>query len=484
MTTAPTDPHSVLTGGDFDPTAALDDLLHEVGLSRRDAGGAVSFAGRDPIVGSHLRLGACVGVPLMAAAVGAVAFGRLRGGPSQDLAIDLRQAIHSINPGAFWHPTLSGEPAPHALVLENPFLISPYRTKDGRWVMPSAVYPHLVTGWCRFLDVPPDGDRVAEAISTWSSTGLEEAANAIGLPVCVVRTADEWVAHEQGAILAGSPVIGLERIGDAPPAAFGPASRPYDGVRVLSFTHAIAGPAVGRTLAEQGAEVLCITRPNDFEHDFIYAEANIGSRSAYADLGTTTGQARRAELLDRAHVVVNNHRVGALERHGLDPRQLAEEHPGLVTVSVNCYGHDGPWVGRGGFDMNGSAASGVMTTEGTTDEPRLPASLLLNDYLTGFMGTVGASAALLRQATEGGSWHVTVSLTRTAMWCLSLGSVDPSLAGNGPDHELGEPAAYDAPSPLGDVHMIAPPVSFSATPPAWPDPILVPRGSGRAEWLS
>lgn len=132
--------------------------------------------------------------------------------------------------------------------------------------------------------------------------------------------------------------------------------------------------------------------------------------------------------------------------------------------------------------MNGSAAAGVMTVEGTEAEPRLPVTSLLNDYVTGYLGAVGASAGLVRCATEGGSWHVTVSLARTAMWCGSLGFVDPGWAGCDHEHRLGEPLAYDAPSPLGDVHMLAPPVRFSRTPPRWADPILVPRGSSHPRW--
>ena len=134
--------------------------------------------------------------------------------------------------------------------------------------------------------------------------------------------------------------------------------------------------------------------------------------------------------------------------------------------------------------MNGSAVSGLMTFEGSEAEPRLPVTSLINDYITGYMGAIGASAALVKRATEGGSWHVTVSLTRTAMWCSSLGFVDPALAGSDEEHSLREPAPYDAPSPLGDVHMLAPPVHFSHTPPAWADPILVPRGSGSPDWRS
>jgi crotonobetainyl-CoA:carnitine CoA-transferase CaiB-like acyl-CoA transferase len=470
------------TGTAVEPLAALDGLLADVGLSCAATGGTVSFAGEDPIVPSAHRLGACIGIPVMAAAVAAVAFHRHRGGPAQDLELDLRQAVHGINPGAFWHPSLGGEPAPHPLVLDNPFLLTPYRAGDDRWVMASGVYPHLAAKWCRFLGVPPDGTKAGAAIASWNAFELEEAANAAGLPTCVVRSPGEWLAHLHGAVLASEPVIGLRRIGDAAARDFGPAARPFDGVRVLSFTHAVAGPTVGRTLAEHGADVLCATRPNDYEHEFIYAEANVGARSAYIDLARPAGRDRGAALLGDADVVVNNHRSGALERYGLDPRLLAERYPGLVYVSVTCYGSRGPWARRGGFDMNASAASGLMTLEGTEEEPRLPVTGLLNDYVTGYLGAAGAAAALARRAAEGGSWHVTVNLTRAAMWCGSLGTVDPALAGHDPAHSLREPAACDAATPLGDVHMLAPPVRFSATAPAWPEPLLVPRGSSRAEW--
>jgi crotonobetainyl-CoA:carnitine CoA-transferase CaiB-like acyl-CoA transferase len=466
----------------FDPLAALDALLFDVGLSSTAAGGTITVAGEDPIVPARHRLGACIGIPVMASAVAAVAFHRQRGGPAQDLELDLRQALHGINPGAFWHPALNGLPAPHPLVLDNPFLLTPYRTADGRWVMASGVYPRLAAQWCRFLNVPPDRGKVAAAIARWDAAELEEAASAAGLPACVVRSPGEWLAHEHGAVLAGEPVIGLQRIGDAPACDFGPAPRPFAGVRILSFTHAVAGPVVGRTLAEHGADVLCGTRPNDYEHEFIYAEANVGSRSAYLDLASPAGQDRADALLANAHVVVNNHRSGALERHGLDPDRLADQYPGVVYVSVTCYGSHGPWAGRGGFDMNASAVSGLMTTEGTKAQPRLPVTGLINDYVTGYLGAVGAAAALVRRATEGGSWHVTVNLTRAAMWCGSLGLVDPAQAGCDADHSLREPAPYDAASPLGDVHMLAPPVRFSATAPAWPAPLLVPRGSSRPEW--
>jgi crotonobetainyl-CoA:carnitine CoA-transferase CaiB-like acyl-CoA transferase len=151
---------------------------------------------------------------------------------------------------------------------------------------------------------------------------------------------------------------------------------------------------------------------------------------------------------------------------------------------VTCYGSSGPWAKRGGFEMNGSAASGLMVLEGSEQQPKLPVTGMINDFITGYLEAAGATAALVKRAHEGGSWHVTVSLTRTATWYQSLGLVDPDQAGMGPEHSLQEPAAYDADTPLGEVHMLAPPVVFSKTAPRWRDPILVPRGSSRPGWLS
>ncbi len=64
--------------------------------------------------------------------------------------------------------------------------------------MASGVYPHLAAQWCRFLDVPPDPTRVAEVMAGWDGFELEETASAAGLPICVVRTPAEWLAHDRG----------------------------------------------------------------------------------------------------------------------------------------------------------------------------------------------------------------------------------------------------------------------------------------------
>lgn len=145
-------------------------------------------------------------------------------------------------------------------------------------------------------------------------------------------------------------------------------------------------------------------------------------------------------------------------------------------MSVTCYGSVGPWADRGGFDMTGSAASGLMVAEGSMDEPKLPVTGVINDFIAGY------AAALVKRATVGGSWHVTVNLTRNAMFCLSLGLVDPALAGTDDEHTMREPGSFDGDTPLGRLHFPAPPVQFSATPLSWPEPALVPRASSLPCW--
>lgn len=468
----------------FDPLPVLEDLLSEIGLETAEAGGSVTFSGADPILESRLRLAAGIGIPIMACAVGAATIWKMRTGEGQTLNLDLRQVIHQINPHVAWQPTLNGLGYASATAFDNPFLIVPFKTRDSRMIMATGVYPHMAAKWLRLLDCPPDWDKVVAAIAKWDARELEDLGNAHGLAAAYARTPEEWAAHPQGALLARTPVIEIEQIADGEPRPFGPADRPLSGVRVLSFTHAIAGPTVGRTLAEQGADVLCATFPNHLEHDFIYNEANVGSRSATLDLTIEEHRARVEALLADVDVVVDNHRPGRLASFGLGSSQLAGRHPGVISVSVNAYGHEGPWSQRAGHDQNAAAASGLMALEGGGGEPKLPPTGLINDFLTGYLGAAGATAALVRRAREGGSYRVKVSLTRSAMYVASLGEVDPGAAGSSEEHTLREPAGIRSATPLGQLLALAPSVAFSRTPARWEDPLLVPRGSSAPAWLA
>jgi crotonobetainyl-CoA:carnitine CoA-transferase CaiB-like acyl-CoA transferase len=484
------------------PADALGRLLEPVGLKLDDTGGGVSFFGADPLFPSCVRLGEAFSISAMACAVGAAAIWRQRTGQGQDLTIDIRQAAHGINPELAFHPTINGHPYSDWMGGMHPFSIYPYETRDGRWVYPSGVYPHQQNAWSNFFNCGISHKNIATAIAKWNSAELEETANAQGHTLCIARSPEEWLAHPQGAYLAQEPVIAVRKIGESEPEPFRPSDRPLGGVKVLSLTHAVAGPVVGRTLAEQGADVLSVNHYNDFEHDWVFDDANVGHRSTYLDLGDSQDSATCKKLARGADVVVDNFRGRKLGKYGLSLEELAAMRPGIIVVSVRCYGWDGPWFNRGGFDMLGTAASGLAMLEGVDGMPAMPPTGLINDYITGYMGAAGATAALLKRAKEGGSYHVTVSLTRCAMWYQSLGLVpeaERAFSTNLTQHiwnppadsarimsemksRLRNPAALLRDTALGAVRRLAPAVTYSKTPAYWSDPILVPRGSSLAKW--
>jgi len=482
---------------------ALGQLIEPLGLTPKDVGGSVNIFGFDPLFSSCVRLGEAFSIAAMAAAVGAAAIWRERTGSGQNLSIDIRQAAHGINPEYTFHPTINWHSYPNWMGSSHPFTIFPYQTKDGRWVYPSGVYPHQHVAWSKFFKCDISHASIAAAIAKWNADELEQAANLQGNTLCIARWPDEWLAHPQGLYLAQEPVIAVRKVGESDPEPFLPADRPLGNIKVLSLTHAVAGPVVGRILAEQGADVLSVNRPNDFEHDWVYDDANAGHRSTFLDLDDPRDNHICRDLARGADVVVENFRGRKLARHGFSPEELAELRPGIIVVSVRCYGWGGPWFDRGGFDMLGTAASGLAMLEGENGMPSMPPTSLINDYITGYIGAAGATAALLKRAKEGGSYHVTVSLARCAMWYQSLGLV--------PEHErafaknynrqiwslsekdrpkierdlklrLLDPAALICDTPLGQVRRLAPAVSYSMTRPFWADPILVPRGSSTPEW--
>jgi len=503
-------PRQAPVGDDLPPH--LERLFAGTGVSPADTGGTITFEGSDPIFPSAVRLASVFCLSAMAAAVGAAAIWRMRTGLGQNLFIDLRKAAHGIDPELTFGPTINGWPYPNPIGNMHPFGVFPFETKDGRWVYPSGVYPAQQFAWTHFFNCGADHRSIGAAIAKWNAVELEDAANVAGHTLCIARTAEEWAHHPQGKYLAKEPVIAVRKIAESEPQPFGPAARPLSDIRVLSFTHAIAGPVVGRTLAEQGAQVLQINRPDEFEHPWVYDDANVGFRSAFLDLRYPESNDRGHALAKQADVFVDNYRGRKLAGFGFSPEQLAELHPGIIVVSISCYGWGGPWAERGGFDMLGTAASGLAMLEGVDGKPSMPPTALINDYVTGYMGAAGATAALIRRAKEGGSYHVTVSLARNAMWYQSLGLIAPeerSFAENPFRYLATDPGSLKPPTPkellalqaalkqrllepdlitrdtpLGQVRRLAPAVTYSATPALWNDPILVPMGASTPTWRS
>ena len=124
-------------------------------------------------------------------------------------------------------------------------------------------------------------------------------------------------------------------------------------------------------------------------------------------------------LVSDAHMFSQGYRPDALARRGFGPMELAEMRPGIIVVSIDCYGHEGPFAGRPGWEQLAQTVTGMALEHAGDEHPALvPAAV--NDYTTGYLGALGVMRALARRATEGGSWHVRVSLARTSMWIMSL----------------------------------------------------------------
>jgi crotonobetainyl-CoA:carnitine CoA-transferase CaiB-like acyl-CoA transferase len=469
---------------EFDINAHFRSLMNELGLSPEDTGGAIAFVGEDPIFPSAHRLGACIGIPIMAGAAGIANIWRQRSGRGQDLTLDLRKAIHGINPMYKFAPTINGYPYQLPYFIGNPMGFDLYRTKDGRFFLPTGAYPRLLTGMCTFLGCSPDKESIATAVSNWDSADLDEAAAEKGLVFALVRTAEEWAQHPQGKHLAEKPVVEIVKIGDSDPEPFTPAARPLSGLRVLSATHVIAGNVMSRTLAEHGAEVLQIAHPEEFEHEALMQDPCAGfTSSAWLDLNRPDALRKAYELAAGADVFVESYRTRKISNLGLSPEELAARRPGIVYASARCFSYDGPWANRAGFDMEALCVTGFTTEEGTRDRPAFPPTHVMNDYIAGYLGAAGIQAALIRRAREGGSYHVRVNLARCAMWFMSLGTFDKNApAGTGKQHQILVPDAITAPTPYGELVRLAPPVKFSETKPYWGDPVLVVRGSSQPEW--
>jgi CoA-transferase family III len=478
-----------VTNSDFDFHGTVNDVLKDVGLSTADSGGKLTFYGRDPIIPSPFRFGTMAAIALAAKAVAISALWRDRTGEEQDIEVDVRKALRRFS-GFFdrkWE-TINGRP-PALTEPLNPFLEMPLfrETRDGRHIVALNIYPKSGARALNFLRCGVSVESLNNTILQWKADELENAASEAGLVFAKVRTFDEFRKEVQYTdFLSKMPLISVEKIGESQPIPFKKDGKsPLDGIRAFGMGHVIAGAALGRDLACYGADVLNILRPDDTEIEAFAWDTQVGMRSTILDT-SKEDRAKFDELLEDADIFFVNRRPGYLERHGLDAETLAAKKPGLIHVDVLLHGNKGPWKNRPGFDEIGAAVAGLFAIEGTPTHPKSPPIIPIVDNIVGWMGTIGVLAALRRRAMEGGSYRVTVSLTRTVLWLLSLGIFDKAYAhaaaGSSDEHANIAPDLFTAETPLGTYQGMTDQVVLSRTPGSFRT-VLVPRGSSKPEWL-
>jgi hypothetical protein len=299
---------------------------------------------------------------------------------------------------------------------------------------------------------------------------VETAVHEAGGAGAALRTPDEWRQHPQGRAVAAEPLIALEPVGTGRP------RQRRERLRVLDLTRVIAGPVAGRTLAALGADVLRVGADHLALVPAGVVDTGFGKRFTHLDLRTRAARETLIGLIATADVLVQAYRPGALDRLGLGPADLVAVNPGLAYVSINAWGHTGPWAGRRGFDSlvqlaTGIAHPGVLGEPGTPLTTPLPAQAL--DHATGWFAASAALEAVRRHRAEGGAWHARLSLARTAGWLADLGRVEPEPE---PDPT---PYLSTMDSPFGRLTYVRPPGAADypgpphrpgADPPAWLEP--------------
>ena len=225
---------------------------------------------------------------------------------------------------------------------------------------------------------------------------------------------------------------------------------PLHGIRVLELARILAGPWVGQTLADLGADVVKVERPGAGDDTrawgppFVqgadgeqlsaayFHSCNRGKRSIAVDFETPEGQAVVRRLAQHADVVVENFKVGGLKKYGLDHDSLRALNPRLVTCSITGFGQDGPYAERAGYDFMIQAMGGIMEVTGERGGEPQKVGVAVSDIFTGVYSVVGILAALRRRDETGQGSHIDMALLDTTVSILANQALNYFVGGRPP----------------------------------------------------
>jgi crotonobetainyl-CoA:carnitine CoA-transferase CaiB-like acyl-CoA transferase len=217
---------------------------------------------------------------------------------------------------------------------------------------------------------------------------------------------------------------------------------PLTGVRVLDLSRVLAGPWAGQLLADLGADVVKVEKPGagddtrawgppylkdaggrDTSEASYFLCANRNKRSVAIDIATPEGQAQVRALAQQADVLLENFKVGGLQRYGLDYASLKAANPRLVYCSITGFGQTGPYAARAGYDFLIQGMGGLMSVTGQPDgEPGAgpqKVGVALTDIMTGLYATIAVQAALAERAKSGLGQHIDLALLDVQVACLA-----------------------------------------------------------------
>ena len=198
------------------------------------------------------------------------------------------------------------------------------------------------------------------------------------------------------------------------------------GIRVVEFANYVSGPYAGMLLGDLGAEVIKIESPDGgdpfrgwgrVEYSPTFGSVNRNKKSVVLDLKSEHGVSSARALIRTADVLIENFRIGTLERLGLGYDEAARDNLRLVWCSITGFGSSGPYAARPGYDTVGQAASGLLSLLTDLDRPR-PMGISLSDHLAGMVACNGILGALVARGRTGAGQRVDTSLLEaTVSFC-------------------------------------------------------------------
>ena len=205
---------------------------------------------------------------------------------------------------------------------------------------------------------------------------------------------------------------------------------PLDGLKVVELARVLAGPWAGQTLSDLGAEVVkvespagddtrawgppFVTRGDDVSAAYFHS-TNRGKASVIADFATPEGQAKVRALVRDADILIENFKVGALAKFGLDHDSLARINPRLIYCSITGFGQTGPYAHRAGYDFIIQGMSGLMSITGEPDGQPQKSGVAITDVFTGIYAVTAILAALHQRERTGRGQQIDMSLLDVAV---------------------------------------------------------------------
>jgi len=231
--------------------------------------------------------------------------------------------------------------------------------------------------------------------------------------------------------------------------------RPLDGIKVLDLSRVLAGPWCTQLLADLGAEVIKVERPgagDDTRHwgppwhgkgdervAAYFLSCNRGKKSAAIDFAQPEGAALVRKLAERSDVVIENFKVGGLEKFGLDAKSLRSADPRLVYASITGFGQDGPYADRAGYDYIIQGMGGLMSITGQPDGAPgggpMRVGVAVVDLFTGLYTCTAILAALYRREKTGEGAHIDMALFDTQLAMLANQASNALVSGQDPPRQ-------------------------------------------------